>query len=93
MTIKFDLRLAALGLATIGLGACAPVDHGYGETLAYVKAAQTVNPDPVYPEGGAEPGDNGDVAAAAAERYRQGDVKQPKAVRSTSGANGGGGGG
>ncbi|WP_265587342.1 hypothetical protein [Sphingomicrobium arenosum] len=91
MTIKLDRR-AALGLACLGLGlgACAPVDHGFGETLAYAKAAQTVNPDPVYADGGAQPGDNADVGAAAAERYRTGTVTEVEAVRSTEVSGGGG---
>lgn len=59
-----------------------------GEAVAYDKAIQTVNPNPVYPPNGAKPGDNGQLGAAAVKRYRSGSVKSVEAV-STGGASGG----
>ena len=59
-----------------------------GEAVAYDKAIQTVNPNPVYPPNGAKPGDNGQLGAAAVKRYRSGSVKAVEAV-STGGASGG----
>lgn len=90
MTIDRKSGLAALVLAPLALGACAPVDHAFGESVAYAKSAHTVNPDPVYTEADAAPGAGGDVAAAAAERYRTGSVEQPNTVRSTQVRGGGG---
>ena len=38
-------------------------------------AIQTIDPDPVYPEDGAKPGDHGEKAQKATERYRKGTIK------------------
>jgi hypothetical protein len=51
-------------------------DPALGEAVKYNAAIQTINPDPVYPPGGAMPGDNGDVGAKAVKRYRTDSVKQ-----------------
>ena len=45
-------------------------DPGMGEAVRYNAAVQTINPDPVYSEDGAQPGDNGARGAAAVKRYR-----------------------
>ena len=63
-------------------------DPGFGEAFKYNAAIQTVDPDPVYPEGGAQPGDNGEKAAEATERYRKGNTK-PVQVQSASGGSSG----
>lgn len=89
MTIKTIALLGGASLAALASAGCTPVDHGYGETMAYIKAAQTVDPDPVYTEDDAKPGDNGEIAAAAAERYREGNVTQVEAESATAGAGGG----
>ena len=34
-------------------------DPALGEAVKYDAALQTINPDPVYPAGAAQPGDNG----------------------------------
>ena len=60
-------------------------DPGLGETVKYNAAVQTVNPDPVYPAGSAQPGDSGAKAAAAAKRYRTDAVKEVEAME-TSGS-------
>lgn len=72
------------------LPACTPVDPSFGEAVRYDMAIQTINPDPVYPEGSAEPGASGTAAAAAAERYRKGTVKPVERISSTSGSSGSG---
>ena len=70
--------------AIVLLAACAPVDRGLGEAIKYDMAVQTINPDPVYPEDSAQPGDAGTTASAAAERYRKGTVKPVERITSTS---------
>ncbi len=45
-------------------------DPFFGESVRYNAAVQTINPDPVYPEGGMEPGSSGAKGAAAVARYR-----------------------
>ena len=89
MTIR---NIVIAGLAVIGLSACAPVNHQFGEAVAWNKAIQTENPDPVYPEDGAQPGDNAEVAADAAEAHREGRVeRRTVSTGSGGGASGGSG--
>ena len=45
-------------------------DRFFGESVRFNAAIQTINPDPVYPEGGMEPGSSGAKGAAAVARYR-----------------------
>lgn len=45
-------------------------DPFFGEAVRYNAALQTINPDPVYPEGGMEPGSSGARGAAAVARSR-----------------------
>ena len=78
MSSKLWLAAAALCLAS----ACestnpmtGSTDPGFGEAVKYNMAIQVINPDPVYDEDGAQPGENGDVAARAVKRYRTGQVK------------------
>ena len=82
--------VAAAGLA-LGLGGCTAVDPGLGEAHRYNMALQTIDPDPVYPEDGAKPGDSGALAAEATERYRTDKVKPVEAISSTSTSGTGGG--
>ena len=70
-------QLLIPALAALALTACNTAnthigdeDPYFGEAVKFNSAMQTINPDPVYPEGSAEPGDNGDRAAAAVKRYR-----------------------
>ena len=90
--MRCDAKLMMAGAAAIAgmisLGACAPVDPGYGEALRYDLAIQTVDPDPVYPEDGAKPGDSGEHAAKATDRYRKGATKPIR--RESAGGSGGG---
>lgn len=83
--MRFDPRLAAFAGLSLGLVACAPVDPGFGEALAYDKVAQTVNPDPQYPADGAQPGDSGAKGAKASEKYRKGTTTPVKATSTSSG--------
>jgi hypothetical protein len=96
MNIKLSLPLA--GGCALLLSGCLnePIgvrDPGFGEALKYDQALQTINPDPVYPETAAKPGDNGEHGAKAVERYRNGQVKQVETMQTSSGVAGGGGGG
>jgi hypothetical protein len=68
-------------------------DPGFGETAKYDAAAQIINPDPVYAQGGAQPGDSGVKAAAALKRYRTDAVKQVEMMQTTSGTGTGSGSG
>jgi hypothetical protein len=68
-------------------------DPAMGEAIKYDAALQTINPDPVYPAGAAQPGDNGDVGAKAVKRYRTDAVKKVETMQTTSGGSGGGSGG
>jgi hypothetical protein len=90
MAMRFNGKQIALVTALVGLAGCAPVDPGLGEAVRYDMAIQTVNPDPVYPEDGAQPGDNGEKGAMAVQRYRKGETKDLK-VQTTSNVGGGSG--
>lgn len=87
--MRFDARKILLAVSLTALAACTPVDMGFGEAVRYDMAVQTVNPDPVYPEGGAQPGDNGELAAKAVKAYRSGSTKELQVQSSTSGGGGG----
>ena len=89
--MRYDAKLMLAGataVAIVALGACAPVDPGYGEALRYDMAIQTVDPDPVYPEDGAKPGDSGEHAAKATDRYRKGQTKAIRRESASGGASG-----
>lgn len=75
--------------ATLAAAGCAPVDPGFGEALRYDMAVQTIDPDPQYPADAHQPGDHGEKAQKATERYRKG---QTKAIRQDSASGGGAGG-
>ena len=83
---EIGLAVAALAL-TLATGGCSAVDPGFGEALRYDMAIQTIDPDPVYPEDGAKPGDNGERAADATDRYRTGKVKPVETMSVSSGPN------
>ena len=75
MSCKATLLGIGIGAATLAVSACAPVDPGFGDSLRYDMAAQTINPDPVYPATAAKPGSNGEKAAEATKKYRKGQTK------------------
>jgi len=89
-------KLLLIAAGGIALGACSTMnknigqeDPAIGETAKYNAAIQTINPDPVYPAGAAQPGDNGVKGAAAVKRYRSDAVKQVEVMDTRSGASGG----
>ena len=81
-----------LGGGAFAATACAPVDPGFGEAVRYDMAVQTIDPDPQYQEGSAQPGASGVKGQKAHERYRKGETKALK-VESAGGSSGGGPGG
>jgi hypothetical protein len=91
MSSRLGLTMLA-GTIVLGCGACTPTDVGFGETVKYATAAQTIDPDPVYAPDGAQPGDHGDKAAQAVKRYRTDAVKDVETISTSSGSTGGGGG-
>jgi len=91
MAMRIERMLIVAGVI-IGTAACAPVDPGFGEAMRYDAAIQTIDPDPVYPANGAKPGDNGEHAQKATERYRKGTTKALR-LEGTGGSSSGGGGG
>ena len=90
MRFKLILILSAAALAAAG---CAPVDPGFGEAVRYDVAVQTIDPDPQYPADASQPGDNGEKAQKATERYRKGNTKALKQQSAGGGSAGGSGGG
>jgi len=78
--MRSKLLLVSTGAALFAAAGCAPVDPGFGEALRYDMAIQTVDPDPVYPEDGAKPGDHGEKAQKATDRYRKGNTKPVRAI-------------
>lgn len=94
---------ARLALATAGpllLAGCATVDPvsqsldpGFGETVKYDMAVQTIDPDPPNPPDAAQPGDHGDKGAQAVKRYRTGTVKPVETTQTTGQSTGAGGSG
>lgn len=92
--MRFNVLLPVVALSLCS--ACETVDPttqstdaGFGETLKYDMAIQTINPDPVYDEEGAQPGDSGARAAEATKRYRTDRVKDANNV-TTGGVAGSG---
>ncbi|UUR08315.1 hypothetical protein [Sphingomonas glaciei] len=60
-------------------------DRQFGEAVAWNKAVQTINPDPVYTAEATPAGSDGAKAAAASQRYRTDKVKQVEAIGTSSG--------
>ena len=88
-------RLMLITAATGALCGCSTVnkpvgveDAAFGEAVKYNAAVQTINPAPVYAEGGAQPGDNGDKGAQAVKRYRTDQVKKLETFQTTTGVSG-----
>ena len=81
-----------VGTLALASAACVPTDVGFGETVKYAQAVQTIDPDPVYGPDAAQPGDTGDKGAQAVKRYRTNQVKNVETMSTSAGASGGGGG-
>lgn len=67
------------------------VDRSFGEAVAWNKATQTVNPDPIYTADTTPPGSDGAKAVGASERYRTDKVKPIEAITSTQAGSSGSG--
>jgi uncharacterized membrane protein YgcG len=93
MAMRIERMLIVTGAVLLGAAACAPVDSGFGEAQRYDTAIQTIDPDPVYPADSAKPGDNGEHAQKAMERYRKGTTKALRRETTSGGSGGSGGGG
>ena len=98
--MSFKLLAVTAGCAMLGacttaeLPQAGSLDAGWGEASRYNAAVQVIDPEPVYTDQGAKPGDNGAVAASATKRYRTDNVKDTEPVSSTrrAGASGSGSG-
>ena len=82
MAMRSKAFWISTGAALLAVAGCAPVDPGFGEAVRYDLAVQTVDPDPQYPPDGAKPGDNGEHAQKAMDRYRKGATKPVKTISS-----------
>ena len=91
--MRSERMLIVAGALLLGATACTPVDAGFGEAARYDTAIQTIDPDPVYPEGSLQPGYHGEKAQKATERYRKGQTKALRRETTSGGSSGGGGGG
>ncbi|HUE80067.1 MAG TPA: hypothetical protein VMN38_10605 [Sphingomicrobium sp.] len=93
MSSKLLLAPLALGLLA-GCNTVNPqtgsVDPAFGEAVKYDMAIQIIDPDPVYHEDGAQPGENGARGAEAVKRYRTGQVKEVEQIQTTTTSGGGG---
>ena len=90
--MRSKLIIAGMALPFVA-AACAPVDPGYGDAVAYNKAAHTIDPEPEYEWDDAKPGENGERGAENVKAYREGSVKQPGGVGGRGGGGQGGQGG
>lgn len=88
MTTKLILPLA---LTVPLVAGCTPNDIAMGSAMRHNAALQTIDPEPAA-QTAAIPGDSGDRAAAALDRYRRGTVREPVSQTTTTGSRGGGGG-
>lgn len=86
--IAIIASLALAGCAQTHTGSLEMIDPAdFGEANRQTYAAMIVDPDPHYDEPMATSAEH---AADAADRYREGEVKQPERIRSTeSGGSGG----
>ena len=78
-----DSKLIFVTAAAMVAVGCTPVDHGFGETHRWNIEQQVIDPDPQYAGDPMEGGD-GERAADAVTRYKEGTVKQPAAVTTTA---------
>lgn len=93
--MSFRLLIAPLVLGCLsGCNTIDPVsgsvDPAFGEAFRYNAAAQTIDPDPIYTEDGAQPGESGAKGAAAITRYRTDRVKEVEQIQTTTTGSGGG---
>ena len=86
--------LSAASVSLLALAGCSSLnqnnispDPAFGEAAKYNAAVQTVDPDPVYSEDDAKPGENGAKGANAVRRYRTDSVKDVQQQTTTTGPN------
>ncbi len=96
MSIDSRLRCVALFAALAMSAGCvsntifeAEGDTQFGDANRQTMMAQVIDPDPLYDE--LVPVSSGEHAAEAVERYREGRVREPDTIRTTSGLGGSGG--
>ena len=87
--MSFKLLIAPLALGLLAgcntfHGPTGSQDPSFGEALKYDMAVQTIDPDPVYSEDGAQPGDHGEKTSQAVRRYRTDVVKDIEQVETTT---------
>ena len=88
LSVSAPLALLVLaGCDTLNQNNISP-DPAFGEATKYNAAVQTIDPDPVYAEDGAQPGDSGAKGAAAVKRYRTDAVKEVEQVGTTTAGSG-----
>jgi type IV pilus biogenesis protein CpaD/CtpE len=92
-------KLYLTGAALLALSGCShidpqtgSVDRQFGEAVAWNKAVQVVNPDPVYTAEATPPGAHGEKGAAATRRYRTDQVKDVVREQTSTSSTGGGSG-
>ena len=92
-------KILIASVSLVMLGGCTqlyPVsgspDPAFGEAVKYDVAVQTIDPDPVYGPDSAQPGDHGEKATKAVDRYRKDSVKQVEQMDTGSSSSGSGGG-
>lgn len=86
--LAFAASFALAGCASTHTGMLEPIDPAdFGEANRQTYAAMVVDPDPQYD---APLATSAEHAADAAERYREGAVKQPERTSSTEGSGSGG---
>ena len=93
MSSKTIVVAAAASLALFGCATpnrnIGQEDAAFGEAVKYNAAIETINPDPVYAEDGARPGDSGVKGAAAVARYRTDKVNARHKAEANSAKAGG----
>ena len=90
MSSRLTLVLLVVMLAGCMNQPIAQRDPAIGEAVRFNSAIQTINPDPVYAQGSALPGDSGEHGAKAVEKYRKGTVTPVETVGTTTSSSGSG---
>ncbi|WP_227340078.1 hypothetical protein [Sphingopyxis sp. P8] len=85
--MNIDARIVAMTAAAALAAGCTPTDATLGNAVRSTMAAQVVNPEPVYDD--PVPTTDAAKAAAAVDRYRSDQVKQPDTIRTTAGESSG----
>jgi hypothetical protein len=95
--MSFNARKSLIIAAVLLLSACNTVnshigdeDAAFGEAMKYDQAIQTINPDPVYAAGSAQPGSIAAKTQPAVKRYRTDAVKPVETMQTSSGGTGSG---